>query len=217
MDQDELKRTVKSEIDAGFFSVDVDRVKSAVQSLPWVQSVSVRRVWPDSLHLEITEHIAVARWGREYLINQRGHLFKITKLDANVMTPDNELSFSSLPHISGPKDMYSELFTQYQQMQMIIESTGLSVDKVEVNARRSMRVTLNNGIVLLLGRVVEETYDYQELARFVIAYKQTLLHREAEISEIDLRYTNGFAVQWKDKNLVYNTDTTRFRNVRGFV
>jgi len=211
LDEVELKRVVKKQIDAGFFSVNVAAVKSVVQELAWVQSVSVRRVWPDSLHIEITEHVAVAKWGDQQLINQSGYLFDAGSMGAERWASNNSVNLSNLPHISGPIDSYSELYAYYQDMQMVIEKAGLTVKSVDVDARRSMRVTLMNGVVLLLGRVDEESYDYQELTRFVSAYNKTLQYREADISEIDLRYTNGFAVRWKDQTIAQNTDVASLR------
>ena len=211
MDRQDLKQTVKNQVNAGFFAVNVNQIKIAVQKLDWVQSVSVRRVWPDSLHLEITEHIPVARWRDEYFVNQRGALFLAEDLrgksrgDSSAKSTDasndNHIvasDLSSLPIISGPKDLFSQIFLHYMEIKSVVDEGELEIVKLVVDARRSMRVTLSNGIVLLLGRVAEESYDYQELARFVNAYNITLARRAMDIKEIDLRYTNGFAVQWKN-------------------
>ena len=62
----------------GFFNVDVRAVKKAAESLPWVDSASVRRAWPDTLRLEITEQVPLARWGEHRIINVRGDLFSTT-------------------------------------------------------------------------------------------------------------------------------------------
>lgn len=202
LDQADLARTVKRQIDAGFFAVDVDRVKVAVQDLAWVQSVSVRRVWPDSLHIEITEHIPVARWQDDYLINERGELFMASSINAQ---PAAE---SSLPHITGPDDLQPELYKHFLQIRSVMQGSELDVAKVAVDTRRSMRLTLRNGIVLLMGRMSELPYDYERLTKFVSAYDKSLQQRVGDISEIDLRYTNGFAVQWKKQ-------TAQLRDVAG--
>ncbi|MFV2055605.1 MAG: cell division protein FtsQ/DivIB [Thiohalomonadales bacterium] len=198
MDKEDLKQTVKKEIDAGFFAVNVNKIKTAVQELDWVQSVSVRRVWPDSLHIEVTEHIAVARWRDRYLVNERGFLFEAKDLLNKKIVLDK---ISKLPVITGPKNLFEELYRHYGDIKSVIEKGHLQVVKLEVDARRATRVTLSNGIVLLLGRVLIESHDYQELTRFVSAYNRTLVQSAMNIREIDLRYTNGFAVQWKDRKL----------------
>ena len=50
-----------------FFSVDLDAVRRAFESLPWVRKVEVRRLWPDRIEVSIEEHVALARWN-----NRRG-------------------------------------------------------------------------------------------------------------------------------------------------
>ena len=39
------------------------RCAPALEQLPWVRRVSVRRVWPDRLEVTLEEHVALARWG----------------------------------------------------------------------------------------------------------------------------------------------------------
>jgi len=48
----------------------------------------------------------------------------------------------------------------------------------------------------------ESGKEYRETARkaerFARSYAQTLAARVAEIRQVDLRYANGFAVQWRN-------------------
>src|SRR3972149_3602409 len=46
-----------------FFSVELDAVRRAFESLPWVRKVEVRRLWPDRVQGSIEENVALARWG----------------------------------------------------------------------------------------------------------------------------------------------------------
>src|SRR5262245_52502484 len=81
--QGDLQRTLRSEIEAAlvhrvsgnFFSVDVNEVRNSLERLPWVRSASVRRVWPDRLEATLEEHVALARWGENALVNTHGERF----------------------------------------------------------------------------------------------------------------------------------------------
>ena len=71
-----LEQVVADQITKGFFEVDVEAVRSASRALPWVREASVRRVWPDSLHVAIVEREPVARWNDEALMEADGSLFQ---------------------------------------------------------------------------------------------------------------------------------------------
>ena len=53
--RDELYQVLQPVAKGGFFSVDVEAVTKAVETLPWVESASVQRVWPDALHVTVLE------------------------------------------------------------------------------------------------------------------------------------------------------------------
>ena len=60
---------------AGFLSVDLDALRAALESIPWVDRARVERRWPNGVRVFITEHVAAARWGEDGLMNTRGELF----------------------------------------------------------------------------------------------------------------------------------------------
>ena len=70
---------------------------------------------------------------------------------------------------------------------------GLNVTRLQLSERRAWRMTLNDGLELRLGRDGVE----RRLQRFVEVYPGVLKQQLARIAAVDLRYTNGFAVQWK--------------------
>jgi cell division protein FtsQ len=58
-----------------FFAVDLAEVRAGLERLPWVRRVAVRRVWPAGLEITVEEHVALARWGDEALVNTQGERF----------------------------------------------------------------------------------------------------------------------------------------------
>ena len=80
--QDELERVLAGRLAGNFFSVNLQEVQAAVETLPWVRRVEVRRRWPSRLELGIQEHVPVGRWedgvihsGKNELVNSQGEVF----------------------------------------------------------------------------------------------------------------------------------------------
>jgi cell division protein FtsQ len=182
--QQTIRETVGRYVQGGFLGVDVDAVRDALQALPWVQSASVRRAWPDKLVVRVIEQQALARWGGDALVNMRGELFQ----------PPADESWERLPLLRGPRDSNRAVAEQYVAMQGMLRPLGLIITHMSLNERRALSLRLDNGLQLGLGR---QDTDLR-LLRFVRVFPQVLMPRLAAIESIDLRYTNGFAVRWRD-------------------
>ena len=71
----EVQQAALGALNGGFVSADLDRLRSAVEALAWVDRARVQRLWPDRIRIEIVEQQAAARWGEDGLLNTRGELF----------------------------------------------------------------------------------------------------------------------------------------------
>src|SRR5947209_1368018 len=90
----DVERVVKQQVrGSGLLSVNLDAVRRAIHTLPWVDAVSVQREWPRGLHVLVIEQVAAARWGETGLLNTRGELFS---KDERHMPPE-------LAELSGPQ------------------------------------------------------------------------------------------------------------------
>lgn len=179
-----LRQAVTPHVEDGFLRVDISTIRQAVEALPWVHHAAVRRKWPSTLMVEITEQRALARWGKEGLVNPEGGMFTATA----------EGALATLPLLHGPTNSQKLLVESYREMQRMLKPVGLHIDRLELTQRRAWQLTLDNGITLLLGR----KESYPRLLRFVRVYPRVLAKRTEQIKRIDLRYTNGFAVRWRE-------------------
>lgn len=179
----QLQDIVVPHATGGFFNVDVRSIRRAVMELPWADSVSVRRVWPDSLHILVTEQVPFARWGEKGVLNARGELFY----------PGPDSVPGGLPDFHGPDAQEGAVVNAYRDMSRALAPVGLRITKLVLDERRAWRLELDNGIELSLGRVDH----YPRLVRFVRIYPKLLASRTGAVRSIDFRYTNGFAVLWK--------------------
>jgi len=177
-----LHEVVSANINGGFFSLDVDAVTAAVTELPWVDAASVQRVWPDTLHVTIIEQVAMARWRDQALVNERGELF----------FPTVESFSSDLIELHGPDNSVAQMAQHFSVFNRALEKSGYRMKRIALSQRRAWELELDSGVVVVLGRHDMES----RLKRFVQFYPQ-LLARVESVKRIDMRYTNGFAVQWR--------------------
>jgi len=181
----QVRAVVAEHTQSGFLALDVDAVYADLLALPWVRSVSVRRVWPDALHVALTENSAFVRWGESALLNDYGEPFAPLQLSD---------ALRQLPRIEGPDNSELQMVESYRKMTQLLAPLALKIVRLVQDARRSWRVELNNGITLMLGRLDSE----QRVQRFVRFYPQVLARRAVRIERIDLRYSSGFSVRWSD-------------------
>ena len=172
--------TRAGDIQGGYFNIDVSDVKARIESLPWVDRAYVKRQWPDTLIIMVTEQQALARWGEAGLINLRGQAFY----------PDKGSIPAGLPQINGPEGFQSQLLEQYQQMNALLAPTGFRIRQLDMDARRSITLQLDEGLNIILGR---DAYQ-SRLERFIRMYEKLLVTEIRYIRQIDMRYTNGFTI-----------------------
>ena len=179
----ELEAVVEDHLSASLYRVDVDAIRDATLSLPWVKDTSVRRVWPASLHLAVVERKPVARWPRGGLIESTGEVF----------FPGSTSVFSRLPLLEGPPGTGALMLEKYRDLQIRMGPAGWEVTRLVLNRRGSWSAELNDQVVLILG---QEPGD-KAVQNFVDTFETVLASRAVELDQADLRYTNGFSVRWK--------------------
>lgn len=192
---DELKKAVAPSLRAGFFALDLDRVRDAVATLPWVSQVEARKRWPDTLELRVSELHPIAHWGEGRLLGEDNRLFVVPGAD----------SVPNLPHLSGPDDRVAEVLAFYAESRRALAPFRLRVDSVELSERGSWMLTLANGASIVIGRDMPE----QRLARFIAVMPKLLSGHATGFVYADLRYSNGFALKWADAPATPTTPTPK--------
>lgn len=180
-----LIETVSPHVRGGFFSLELGAADQALKSLPWVYQVSLRRRWPDTLVVRVYEQEPIAQWGESALLNRHGERF----------TPPKDELPQGLAQLSGPDGDEHEVIERFLSYSSRLSAVGLELRALEKDKRMAWHLRLSNGVTLDLGR--GEHGD--RLGRFLAAYPGALAPLFERVRGIDLRYTNGFAVAWKDK------------------
>ena len=177
-----VERAVRGRIGGNFFGARLDEVRRAVEQVPWVRAVEVRRVWPDRLEIAIEEHAAIARWGTSALVNTYGERFAGKGSDA-------------LPLFVGPDGSEAEVAARYRRFSRILGPLEVALERVVLTPRYAWQLRLANGLNLMLGR--DADLAEQRLQRFVDVYPDTVARLRGRRDYVDLRYATGFAVRVK--------------------
>ena len=176
-----LEQVVADQITKGFFEVDVEAVRDASRALPWVREASVRRVWPDSLHVAIVEREPVARWNGEVLMEADGTLFE----------PHGRAAELELVQLHGPPQSEREVLAAYGRFRTVLGPLGGGIASLRLHDRGGWRIGLANGTTLVLA----EGQDAATLKRFAGAAAREIAEHLDRIEQVDLRYAGGFAVR----------------------
>lgn len=178
---DQIRAAVMPYARAGYFAVRLDQAQDAVRRLPWVESAQVSKQWPGMLVVRVVEHRPFAFWGTDRMLSEQGRLFPVPA----------GLKGVDLPHLGGPDARSAEVVELYNQAGALFAPTGLKVVSLVLDDRGSWALQLGNGTQVVVGRD-----DARErLARFARVLPQ-LLGNAQTIERADLRYTNGFTLQW---------------------
>jgi cell division protein FtsQ len=186
-----LVKTTRAEIEAAlpraarngavnFFVADLAEVRASVERLPWVRRVNVRRVWPGRLEVSVEEHVALARWGDDRLVNTYGEAFSGKSKEA-------------LPVFIGPGGSAAEVTRRYRRFSEIIAPLGTGIERVVLTPRHAWQLRLANGLHVMLGRDADAAEE--RLKKFIEAYPATVARVGRKYEYVDLRYPNGFALR----------------------
>ena len=185
VDQQALTTAVMDSVRGNFFLLDLDAIRERARAVPWVHEVTVRRRWPDGVHIRFGEQQLVARWGKHGWVNAQGEH----------VTLQGREGPAGLPLLTGPDGMQQRVLEHYRSLNDILTPVQLQVAALTLTDRHSWNIVLHNGLVLTLGREEPEP----KVERFARVYPRALAAQVARAKRVDLRYTNGFSVEWANR------------------
>ena len=176
-----IQSLVADSLHGGFFDVDVQMIRGRLLEEPWIFEATVERMWPDVLRVAIVEQVPTARWGPHALLNAA----------ADVYAPAQSSIPTGLPTLNGPIGSEVEVLARYREIAAQLRALPLEVATVSLSERGAWTVGLRDQTQLVIGRRNIE----QRIARFTAVFEPWLKPQWSNIATVDLRYTNGFAVQ----------------------
>src|SRR5574343_620314 len=184
----EVEQVLPQALKGNFFSLNLETVRGALEKLPWVRKVDVRRQWPDRLEVRIEEHKPVARWGdgRGELVNSHGEVF------AAVLP---EESAPQMLVLFGPTGTAAEILRRYGEFSDAFQAIGQQPVAVTLSPRLAWQLKLKNGMAVDMGREQPKAPIGVRLQRFIEVYPEAVAKRAVLPTVVDLRYPNGFAIK----------------------
>ena len=201
LSRDDIQMQLKQVLNGDYFTADIEAVRTSLLSLPWVQDATIRRQWPSTLQIRISERQAVAYWSDDSLLSDTGELF----------TPKHITKEMQIPVINGPEGLHHKVWGFLVTLHTELSGLGLDVDRLELDERRSWSMLLSNGVELQLGR----NDTQRRIQRFVKVFSMQNAPKLDDIKYIDLRYPNGFAM--KNKTSQEKEGGADLNNISGWI
>jgi len=185
----ELEQAVKPLVRGNFFLVDLERIKQRVESIAWVHRASVRRRFPSDVYVQFTEQRLFARWRDAEWVNTSG---EVVRVRGDVPT--------DVPRFAGPDGTSARALAAYHDFTRMLAPEGLRIAALYVTPRHGWRVEIEpdppfaeKHFVLIL----DNDEPHKRIERFARVYAASLSNDTALLKQVDLRYTNGFSIEWR--------------------
>ena len=185
----DVEEAVGEQALTNFFSVQLNNVKRDVEKLAWVQQADVRREWPNTLLVNVREHIPVMRWETDKWITSSG---EVLDLPGDVRAPSDIVLFANEADAGF---VLKNTFAWKKRLRL----KQLELRKVQFSASRAWTLTLYHAtndaqFDLLLGR---EKVN-QRLARFELLFDKHFRESNKQIQRVDARYPDGLAIKMNE-------------------
>lgn len=181
-----VRAAIAGRLAGNFFTMRLADSRAAFETIPWVASASVRRLWPDRLVVHLVEHRAVGTWSDGRVLSDAGLLF-----DAN--PAEAELDGAQV-EFSGPPRFAAEAAERLRGFSSAVRSLSTSVAAISVSERASWSLRTASGQTFELGRDDPPGSVQERLAAIVANYPTVVAQLSGPPLHIDARYNNGFAV-----------------------
>lgn len=183
-----IKASALPRIKGNFFTVNLNTVRTAFESVPWVRQANVQREWPNKLIVSIEEHTALGSWGDNgRLLSVKGDIFT-----ANLAEAEEN---GKLPEFNGPDGSEKEIVARFNEFKQWLAPIKLQPESLDLSKRYAWTLKLHNGPVIELGREETPKLLQTRMNRFIEVYPQLVEHLQNNIESIDMRYADGLALK----------------------
>ena len=183
-----VRGTAIPRIKGNFFTANLETVRAAFETVPWVRRAMVRREWPNQLIVTLEEHTPLGTWGDDgRLISAKGDVFTVNLDEAE--------EDGGLPEFGGPDGSEKEVVARFQEMHQWFAPLALTPESVHLSDRYAWMVKLDNGMAVELGREQTRTTLRERVERLVGVYPQLVARLQNRIESVDMRYPNGLALR----------------------
>ncbi|MCF6766449.1 FtsQ-type POTRA domain-containing protein [Thiotrichales bacterium 19S3-7] len=181
--QSMLKDLLLPQISNGFFNLDVNQLQNQLAKIPGIKSAGIRRSWPSTVHVTLNEYVAKAYWNKNAIITD----------DSKIFTPKVMLNLPDLAHLYSNRVHADLMLRTYSQLEALASKYQLTINDLTFTANQ-WSIKLSDGTIVILG----SANPLKQLKK-LLAVLPEINQANKQIARIDMRYTNGFAVDFKKK------------------
>ena len=193
----QIQKILAENMPSNIFRINLAEAANVAESLPWIAQASVRRQWPDTLQVQVHEHVVEARWETGAWVERSGALIEL---------PD--YSNTELPVFVGAEQYIPEMLSSYRRWTPRLSLAGLKIRgisksargdwKLEVSPVEPLAPTLENEVNSTATVVLGNDNPEVAVKRFVWLYLEVFEPVVNSLVRVDMRYPNGIAVEWTD-------------------
>ena len=183
LDAENLTENLSIKFNINYLDTILTEVVSEVESHPWISAASARRIWPDTLLIEIVEQRPVAVYNDTQYLGLSGDLFE-----------PPELVDEPMPRLYGALSETTQVYSHYSVFSDRLADFA-KVTAVSRGHDLGWEIELDQGFTLKLGRV--DILGRLARARDILIRLDK--DRLRKLREVDARYDNGIALAWRSE------------------
>jgi cell division protein FtsQ len=190
-EQNEIRQAMGASLGQGLLGVDLATVQADIRRLSWPRAVTIRRLWPAGLEIQVEKDLAVATWGDDGYLTSDGRIMQF---------PDEP---HGLPGFLCARTSPPVAMEIYGRLKETLASTGVEIALLRESELGEWEVELDNGVRVILGRhgLVDR------MRRFRLVFERDLANQTEQVAYVDARYANGIAVRWNETLVAYEEKT----------
>lgn len=161
--------------------MDADAARARIAELPWVESASVRKIYPSTIEISVVERKPFAIW-------QHGRTLSLVDEHGKIIVPFNQERYATLPLIigTGANEQALEFVTRLGKTPELASRVKAFIRVAD----RRWDLRLENGLTIKLP----ETGEDAAIAEIVLLdAEQGLLSRD--LTAVDMRFEDRLVVQ----------------------
>ncbi len=207
--QTQVEKMIQPLSGENIFHLKIGLLIEQLKKLPWVKTVTINRKGLRTLVVTLQDYTAIATWNKQQLIGQHGQLFTVAKKSWPVGLPAFSSEVGKVSAVKGHDQSrvvskLQSVLDYYKRLQPLLLSSHLQLlsltDVEEIGWQMKVRAA-RHVMTVILGD--SESHSQNGacqnnccLQRFLQVYPELSSHHLGWASRVDLRYANGFTVNW---------------------
>ncbi|WP_227672896.1 cell division protein FtsQ/DivIB [Psychrobacter lutiphocae] len=175
--------------EGSFFTVKLPLLQRQVLQQDWISQVDIERKWDEGIVITVLPREPIARFGSEHLIDVEGQVFRPVN--------ESDLQQDNLIMLQGDTEQSILIMQQMQQINQWFAPLKMQVADMVLTPRMTWIIRFDNNQRVIVDNELtsQKLMNLSQLLQYQLADKRDM------ISAIDLRYKNGFVIDWKKEQI----------------